>query len=107
LAQDQASYVLVGLRELHLLEPGQCPPRRQRTEGLDAGARDDNRACLRPPARAPALRAGAQRHELLYLRARPLRVGLAIAALKICDPPLEAGPVGAGATETVAVGDLQ
>ena len=67
---------------------------------------DEHRARLRAQPRAAAHRARAQRHELLDLLARPLRVGLAVAALEVRDDPLEARRVGALAPEAVAVGDL-
>ena len=90
LAQDQPRDVAVGLGQLDLLEPLERAPRGQRAEVLDARARDEHRARLRAQPRPAALRAGAQRHVLLDLLARELRVGLAVAALEVRDDPLEA-----------------
>src|SRR4029077_17958944 len=66
----------------------------------------EHRARLRAQPRATAHRTRAQRHELLDLLARPLRVGLAIAALQVLDDPLEARRIGAPTPVAVAVADL-
>ena len=83
LAQDQPGDVAIGLRQLHLREPVERPARRQRAEVLDPRAAHEHRARLRAQARAAAHGARPQRHVLLNLLARPLRVGLPIAALEV------------------------
>ena len=107
LAQDQPRDVTVGLRELHLLQPLQRPPRRQRREVLDPRPPHEHRARLRAQARAVAHRARAQRHVLLDLLARPLRFRLLVAALQVLDDPLKARRIRAPAPVAVAVGDVQ
>ena len=86
--------------------PLQRPARRQRRELVDRRVGDQHRPRLGPQPGALAVRARPQRHVLLDLLAREVRVGLAIAALEVGNDPLELGRVGAPAPEPVAVGDL-
>ncbi len=106
LAQDQPGDMAIGLGQLHLLEPLERPMRRQGAEVLDSRSRDEHRARLGAQAGAAAHRTGSQRHELLDLLPRPLRVGLPVAPLQVPDDPLEPGRVGPAPAIAVAVGDL-
>ena len=62
-------------------------------ELVDSESADLDRQGLRPQPGAVALGARPHRHVLLDLLSRPLRVGLAIAALQVVHDPLEAGHV--------------
>src|SRR5687767_4887777 len=59
-----------------------------------------------PRPRPLALRARAQRHVLLDLLARPVRVGFAVAPLEVGDDALEGGHVRALAPVPAPVGDV-
>ncbi len=107
LAQDQPRHVAVGVGELHLIEPLDRAPRGERAEVLDPRAPHQHRPGLRAQPRAPAHRAGPQRHVLLQFLLHPLGLGFAVALFEVGDQPGEAGGVGAPATEAVAVGDRQ
>ena len=63
-------------------------------------------SALRPQAGALALGAGPHRHVLLDPLARPVGVGVAVAALEVRDHSLESRHVGAPAAHPVAVGDV-
>ena len=74
-----------------------------RGELVDAEPADQHRQRLRPQPRPVALRAGPERHVLLDLLSRPLRVGLPVAALEVGHDPLEVRHVRAPAPVAVAV----
>ena len=95
LAQDQLRDRAVGLGQVELGEPLERAARRQRGRLVDRDAVELDRARLGPQARALALRARPHRHVLLDLLARPVGVGLLVAALEVGDDPLERGHVGA------------
>ena len=69
-------------------------PTARRTRGSPSPP-TEHRPRLGPQPRAVALRARPQRHVLLDLLARPLGVGLLVAALEVGDDPLEARRVRA------------
>ena len=106
LAQDQLRDRAVGLREVEAGEPLERAPRRQRRRLVDRDAVELDRARLGAQARALALRARPHRHVLLDLLARPVGVGLLVAALEVGDDPLERGHVRAPPPHPVAVGDV-
>ena len=87
LAQDQPRDVAVGLGELHLIQPLDRAPRGERAEVLDPRAPHEHRARLRPQPRAPAHRAGPQRHVLLQFLLHPLGLGFAVALFEVGDQP--------------------
>ncbi len=107
LAQDQPRDRAVLVRQGELLQPGQRAPRALRRELVDRQPADLDRPRLRPQPRALALRARPHRHVLLDLLARPVRVGLPVAALEVRHDALEARHVRALAAHAVAVGDVQ
>src|SRR6202020_3499606 len=96
----------VMLGELLALDPLQSAPRGQSGELADRGPPPQHRAGLRLEPRALAVRARPQRHVLLDLLARVVRIGLAVAPLQAGDDALELGGVGAATAEPVAIGDL-
>ena len=106
LAQDQARDLALGLGELEPLQPLDRPSRGHPRELVHPEPAHEHRQRLRPQPRPAASRAGSQRHVLLDLLARPVRVGLAIAALEVGHDPLEVRHVGAAAPVAVAVRDV-
>ena len=107
LAQDQPRDLALGARQLELLQPLDRPPRRHARELVDAEPADLHRQRLRPQPRAVALRARPQRHVLLDLLARVVRLGLAVAALEVRHDALEGRHVRAPAPVAVAVRDVE
>ena len=106
LTQDQPRDLALGLGQLELRQPLDRPVRRHARELVDPELADLDRQRLGPQPRAVALRARPQRHVLLDLLARPVRVGLAVAPLEVAHDPLERGHVGAPAPVAVAVRDV-
>ena len=106
LAQDHPRDLALGVGQLDLVDPLDRAARRHARELVDAEPADLHRERLGPQARALALRAGPQRHVLLDLLARPVRVRLAVAPLEVADDPLEGRHVRPPAPVAVAVGDV-
>ncbi len=106
LAQDQPGDLALGVGQLEPIQPVDRPPRGHASELVDPEAADLDGQRLGPQPRPLALRAGPQRHVLLDLLARPVGVGLAVAALQVRDDALEGGGVRAAAAVAVAVRDV-
>ncbi len=106
LAQDQARDLALRLRQLEPVEPLDRPARGHPRELVDAEPAHPDGERLGPQPRALALGAGAQRHVLLDLLARPVRVRLAIAPLEVRDDALEGRGVRAPPSVAVAVRDV-
>src|SRR3954451_14900103 len=106
LAQDQPGYGALRRGQLELVEPSDRAPGRHPRELVDPEAADRDRQRFGPEARPVALRARPERHVLLDLLARPVGVGLAVAALQVRDDALEGRGVGTPAAVAVPVGDV-
>ena len=106
LAQDHARDLALGVRQLELLDPVDRAPRRHARELVDAEPADLDRERLGPQPRAMALGTRTQRHVLLDLLPRPLRVRLAIAPLEVRHDALEGRGVRAPAAVAIAVRDV-